>query len=98
MGVLKYSFHILWFRTCWVKAALTGTTQKEGAGFVHENVTATIGDQNKGSSGLSGGARVRTEEETFQQFVAWGLAEQEVVSLSWAACVGAVVHKSAHSH
>lgn len=59
LGVLKYSFHFLGCRMCWVKAALTGTTQKERAGFVHENVTAAIGEQSKGSSRLSGGARVQ---------------------------------------
>lgn len=66
-----------------------------------ENVTAAIGDQSRGSSRLSVGARMQNrgglEKEAFQQFVAWGLAEQEVVSLPWAACVGAFFHKSSHS-
>lgn len=44
---------------CWVKAALAGTTQKERAGFVHENVTAVMGYQSKGSSGLSAGVRAQ---------------------------------------
>lgn len=37
------------------------------------------------------------EKEALQQFVAWGLAEQEEVSLSWAACVGACFHEFVYS-
>lgn len=96
LGVLKYSLHFLGCRVCWVEAALAGTTQKERAGSVHENVTAVMGYQSKGSSGLSAGVRAQNRRGDISAVCGLGTCWTRggvfvLGSLCWS------FHKSAHS-
>lgn len=73
---------------------------------MHKNITAALADQTRdssihGSKTKCWGKTAETEEayrrRHFKELVAWRLAEQAVLSLSRAACIGTFFHKYVYS-